>query len=65
MQRFLRETLPFPGAALDEELRLLYVGMTRSTATLILSAAGDSAMVQRVRNSLQAVQQQFGTESGA
>ncbi len=59
------ETLPFPGAALDEELRLLYVGMTRSTATLILSAAGDSAMVQRVRNSLQAVQQQFGTESGA
>jgi ATP-dependent exoDNAse (exonuclease V) beta subunit len=44
---------------LEEELRLLYVGMTRATEQLVLSAAGNSAIVQRVKNSLEAVAAQF------
>lgn len=53
------DTMPFRNEPVEEEVRLLYVGMTRATHELVLSAAGDSAMVQRVRNSLEAVAQQF------
>lgn len=53
------DTMPFMNEPMEEEVRLLYVGMTRATHALVLSAAGSSAMVQRVRNSLEAVAHQF------
>ncbi len=53
------DAMPFKDEAIEEEVRLLYVGMTRATHELVLSAAGPSAMVQRVQNSLEAVAQQF------
>lgn len=53
------DTLPWRDETLEEALRLLYVGMTRATHELVLSAAGDSAVVQRVRNSLEVVAAQF------
>jgi ATP-dependent exoDNAse (exonuclease V) beta subunit len=43
----------------DEALRLLYVGMTRATHELVLSAHGSSPVVQRVRQALQQVSRQF------
>lgn len=54
------DTMPFMNEPMEEEVRLLYVGMTRATHELVLSAAGSSAMVQRVKNSLEAVAHQFG-----
>lgn len=53
------DAMPFHDEPMDEEARLLYVGMTRATQRLVLSAAGCSPMVDRVRNSLEAVQAQF------
>lgn len=44
---------------MDEEARLLYVGMTRATQRLVLSCAGNSSMVERVKNSLEPVKAQF------
>lgn len=55
------DAMPFPNESMDEELRLLYVAMTRATHELALSAAGTSPMVRRVQNSLEAVAQRFGT----
>jgi hypothetical protein len=40
-------------------VRLLYVGMTRSTQELVLTATGNSLVVQRVKNSLEAVAEAF------
>lgn len=54
------DAMPFMNEPMEEEVRLLYVGMTRATERLVLSAAGSSPMVQRVKNSLEAVAQQFG-----
>lgn len=45
--------LPHKGEPLDDEVRLLYVGMTRATQTLTLSAAGRSLMVDRVASALE------------
>lgn len=47
------QALPHPGEAIEEEVRLLYVGMTRATQSLTLSAAGRSVMVERVASALQ------------
>lgn len=53
------QALPFKDEPMDEEARLLYVGMTRATQRLVLSCAGNSPMVERVKNSLEAVIAQF------
>lgn len=53
------QAMPMKEEPMEEEVRLLYVGMTRATQDLVLSAADSSAMVQRVKNSLEAVAQQF------
>lgn len=49
------DVMPMGGEPMDDELRLLYVGMTRATHALLLSCAGPSPMVQRVQQSLEAV----------
>jgi ATP-dependent exoDNAse (exonuclease V) beta subunit len=41
------------------ELRLLYVGMTRATHCLFLSAVGTSAIVGRVEQSLERVKRAY------
>lgn len=55
------QAMPMQEEPMEEEVRLLYVGMTRATHELVLSAAGSSAMVQRVKNSLEAVAHQFSS----
>ncbi len=53
------DSMPWKDEPLEEEVRLLYVGMTRSTHELVLTATGNSPIVQRVKNSIEAVSQQF------
>lgn len=53
------QALPHSGESMDDELRLLYVGMTRATRELTLSASGKSAMVVHVARSLTAITQGF------
>ncbi len=56
---------PLPGESMDDALRLLYVGMTRATQRLVLSAhlggrdGSPSELVQRVQQALQAVSARF------
>jgi superfamily I DNA/RNA helicase len=49
------QAMPHRGEPIDEELRLLYVAMTRATHALVLSAHGRSQIVTKVRESLEAV----------
>ena len=53
------QAMPMRDEALEDALRLLYVGMTRAAQHLVLSAHGESAVVARVRASLQVVAQRF------
>ena len=53
------QALPHRDAAPAEELRLLYVAMTRATQALVLSAGGGSPVVDRVREALAHVQRGF------
>lgn len=51
------DTLPQYGCPLIDELRLLYVGMTRATHQLVLTAAGVSEVTKRVVVGLQKLDQ--------
>lgn len=53
------QAMPMRSEAMDEELRLLYVAMTRATDELLLSTHGDSVMVQRVRDALAVVKDEL------
>lgn len=53
------DAMPYKNEAMEDEVRLLYVGMTRATHELVLTTAATSPMVQRVQNALEAVAQQF------
>ncbi len=57
------QALPHAGESMEDELRLLYVGMTRATGELTLSTCGSSAMVERVAQSLNAITQRFAAEA--
>jgi Nuclease-related domain/UvrD-like helicase C-terminal domain/AAA domain len=52
--------MPHPRNTLEDELRLLYVGMTRATHELSLYAAADSPITQRVQAALHTVRERFG-----
>jgi hypothetical protein len=54
------QAMPMKDETLEDAARLLYVGMTRATHELALSACGASPVVYRVRESLTAVRQQLG-----
>lgn len=56
------DNMPWKDEPLEEEVRLLYVGMTRSTQELVLATAGNSPIVQRVKNSLEVISQRFADE---
>jgi rhodanese-related sulfurtransferase len=53
------QSMPFKDQPMEEEVRLLYVGMTRANQELVLSSHGDSPIVQRVRNALGRISQQL------
>lgn len=59
------QALPFKGEALDDALRLLYVGMTRATRELVLTSRSGSAMVERVQQALQVVARRFDASLAA
>jgi hypothetical protein len=54
-------SLPKPGKNEAEEARLLYVAMTRATDRLVLIHHEDSIFSQRIRNSINDVQQQLAS----
>ncbi len=53
------QVMPMREEALQEALRLVYVGMTRSTQQLLLSSSGDSTVVTQVRTALEQVARGF------
>jgi len=53
------QAMPMREESLDEAARLLYVGMTRATYQLVLSAYGRSPIVERVRSALAEVARSF------
>ena len=56
------QAMPMRHELMSEALRLLYVAMTRATRELVLSAHGDSAMVQRVQRALGDLAGHFGPD---
>lgn len=54
------QAMPMKDESLEDAARLLYVGMTRATHELALSACADSPVVERVRESLKTVRRQLG-----
>lgn len=55
------QVMPLKEEPMEEEVRVLYVAMTRATQRLILSAAAPSPMLHRVRNSLEVVRTHFSS----
>jgi hypothetical protein len=53
------QALPYKDQPFDEEMRLVYVGMTRATRELVLTAHAVSPMVDHVRNALAEVAGHF------
>lgn len=53
------QAMPVREESLEDAVRLLYVGMTRATHQLVLSAHGRSPIVERVRNALAEVAMSF------
>ncbi|MBK6851923.1 MAG: NERD domain-containing protein [Burkholderiales bacterium] len=53
------QALPMHGETIDDALRLLYVGMTRATHELVLSAQGSTSIVDQVRQALAEVGRQL------
>jgi hypothetical protein len=49
------QSMPRRSEPLDEEIRLLYIAMTRATQELLLATHDDSPMVQRVRDAIEVV----------
>jgi hypothetical protein len=58
------QAMPMRDESLEEAARLLYVGMTRATHQLVLSAHGHSAIVDRVRSALAEVAKTFAMARG-
>lgn len=50
------QALPQKDSSEEDELRLLYVGMTRATERLVLSSSAGSSIVSRVRNAIASLQ---------
>jgi superfamily I DNA and RNA helicase len=50
------QALPHKNEPEEDELRLLYVAMTRATNRLVLTASGSSSIVDRVRTAIQELQ---------
>ena len=55
------QSMPFKDQPLEEEVRLLYVGMTRANQELVLSSHGTRPIVRRVRNALGRIDQHPAT----
>lgn len=51
--------MPLKTEALEDEIRLLYVAMTRATRDLVLFCHGSSTIVERIRKALHEVQAKF------
>jgi superfamily I DNA/RNA helicase len=58
------QAMPMRDESLEEAARLLYVGMTRATHQLVLSAHGQSPIVERVRHALAEVAKTFAMARG-
>lgn len=53
------QAMPQKDQPLEEEMRLVYVGMTRATEQLVMTAHADSAVVARVREAIASVARSF------
>lgn len=58
------QAMPMRDESVEEAARLLYVGMTRATHELVLSAHGRSPIVERVQHSLAEVAKSFAVARG-
>lgn len=58
------DQMPHIGLDLVDELRLLYVGITRATSQLVLATAGYSEISRRVQLAVAQVRAEYGAEYG-